>query len=78
MNWLGNPQVSTFKDRWSWELEMLTFCRVEEGMERALAPFGDQKTVDVKSFCEELRKELEILQREFERKTRGSDFVSRQ
>jgi hypothetical protein len=57
---------------------MLTFHRVEEGMERALARFGDQETVDVKSFCEEIRNELEMLRREFEHKTEGNDFVSRQ
>ena len=56
----------------------VAFRCVEEGMERALARFGDQDTVDVKTFCEEIRKELEILRREFERKTKGSDFVSRQ
>jgi hypothetical protein len=62
----------------SWNLEMLTFHRVEEGMERALARFGDQETVDVKSFCAEIRNELEMLRREFEHKAEGNDFVSRQ
>ena len=57
---------------------MLTFRRVEEGMERALARFGDQKTVDAKAFCEEIRNELEILRREFERKIKGSDFDLRE
>jgi hypothetical protein len=41
-------------------------------MERALARFGDQDTVDVKSFCEEIRNELEMLRREFEHKTEGN------
>ena len=51
---------------------MLTFRRVEEGMERALARFGDQETVDAKAFCEEIRNELEMLRREFEHKTEGN------
>jgi hypothetical protein len=57
---------------------MLTFRRVEEGMERALARFGDQETVDAKSFCEEIRNELEMLRREFVLKNKGSDFDLRE
>jgi predicted DNA-binding WGR domain protein len=56
----------------------VAFRCVEEGMERALARFGYQETVDVKTFCEEIRKESEILRREFEHKTKGYEIDTRE